>query len=225
MKKLLAFALSLLCVFSLFSCGVTVKMKFEDGELSGGGASYRYAPTGYEPTYQGEEYAVIKGKLEEKLYKIGNLDPKKWLTTEYCGEATLVYYSTDITLPTLAGMNPVNCFICEEGSGAFSVYSLGVENSSVNGSESSVEHEREIIASLVSALSENDEDQIWPRADVNEKYSLKFYSPDWEAIYYNVTYAVCGNEKILHDSVTGNTAVIGDILDEFIENTYDEHNS
>lgn len=222
MKKTAAILLLISMIF-LVSCSRTVKMKFsDDGTLTGGNSEYRYAPVGYEPTYQGEEYAVIKGTLEEKLYRIGSCDPEKWLTTEYSGAATLVYYSTDITLPTLSEMAPVSCFVCEQDINSFSVCTLGVEAESAD--SASVESERETIAALVSAIAENDEEQIWPRSDVSESYSLKFYSPDWEAIYYNVTYAICGDEKVLHDSVTGNTVLIGGLLDEYLENTYYAHN-
>ena len=217
MKKLLAIILSLCAVF-LVSCSRTVKMSFaEDGTLTGGGASYKFAPVGYEPTYQGEEYAVIKGTLEEKLYKIGDCDPKKWLATEYSGAATLVYYSTDITLPTLQEMEPTLCFICEQEANAFSVYTVG-EN------EETREHDLQVISQLVEMLKDGDENEIWPRSDVNYTYNLKFYSPDWEAIYYNVVYAVCGGGNFLYDRVTGNCVNAGSLLEEYYESIYTEEN-
>lgn len=204
----------------LSSCARTVKMSFsEDGTLEGGGNSYRFAPVGYEPTFQGDEYGEITGTLEEKLYKIGDCDPAKWLATEYSGASTLVYYSTDITLPTLAEMKPVNCFICEQDATAFSICALGVEGDGIE--NEAVTHDREVIAKMVEMVTAGDEDEIWPRNDLKYTYDLKFYSPDWPAIYYNVVYAVCGGGNFLYDRVTGNCINAGDILLEYYENFKD----
>lgn len=217
MKKTLAFFLAL-CALFLVSCNRTVKMSFDqDGTLKGGGVSYKFAPVGYEPTYQGEEYALITGTLEEKLYKIGNCDPEKWLATEYSGATTLVYYSADITLPTLSQMEPDKCFICEQDASTFSVYTIGED-------EQSREHDREVISTLVKMLEKGDEEELWPRDDIKYTYNLKFYSPKWEAIYYNVVYAVCDGGNFLYDRVTGNCVNAGDILLEYYDNTYNENN-
>lgn len=219
MKKALSLLLAIwLCVLFLVSCSRTVKLNFsDDGTLQGGGVTYKFAPVGYEPTYQGEEYGLITGTLEEKLYKIGSCDPKKWLTTEYSGAATLVYYDSDITLPTLAELEPSKCYICEQDKTSFSVYTLGED-------EESRLHDSEVISTLVKMLEKGDEDELWPRSDIIQTYNLKFYSPKWEAIYYNVVYAVCGGGNFLYDRVTGNCVNAGNILSEYLEGTYDESN-
>ncbi len=215
MKRFLALTL-FLCLI-LCSCSRTVKMNFsEDGTLTGGNCTYKFAPVGYEPTYQGEEYGEIQGTLSEKLYTIKDCDPREWLATEYTGAATLVYYSADIELPTLAEMKPVNCFICEQDAAAFSICALGVEGDNISGG--TVSHDREVIAGLVKMITEGDEDEIWPRSDLSYSYDLKFYSPDWPAIYYNVVYAVCRGGNFLYDRVTGNCVNAGDILLEYYEN-------
>ena len=187
----------------------------EDGTLSDGDINYKFAPIGYEPTYQGEEYAVIKGTMEETLYRIGDCDPEKWLATEYTGAATLVYYNTDITLPTLAEMAPTVCYICEQDAGAYSIYALGTD-------DEKAAHDAEVISQLVEMLKTSDENEIWPRSDIKYTYSLKFYSPDWDAIYYNVVYAVCSDGNYLYDRVTGNVVKIGDILEEYYDELYSE---
>lgn len=210
MKKVLSVFLLLTCLF-ISSCSRTVKLSFnEEGMLSDGTSSYRYAPVGYEPTYQGEEYGVIKGTLEEKLYKIGTCDPKLWLTTEYSGAATLIYYSSEITLPTLSELKPEKCFACDQDSSTFSVFVLG-EN------KASAKEDAAVIEKAVELLSSDSADEIWPRADVSYTYDLKFYSSDWEAIYYNVVYAVCDGGNFLYDRVTEKCVEVGDLFVSYYE--------
>lgn len=203
LKKLLRGVTALLAAVILCSCSHVVKMSYnDDGLLCGGGASYRFAPPGYEPTYQGEEYALIDNEMQETLYTIGECDPEEWLTTEFSGAATLVYYSSDITLPSLAEMKPDTMYFCEQGETVNAIHTVTAEDSS-------------IIADIIALLSDDTlENEIWPRGDVSETYQLKFYSSDWEAIYYNVVYAVGQNGNYLYDRVNDRCVLAGDILNE-----------
>ena len=69
MKRIISLALAIAFVLSLCSCKKIVNMEYtESGDLKGeNGVLYKYAPLGYEPTVQGEEYGLIKGVMEEKL--------------------------------------------------------------------------------------------------------------------------------------------------------------
>ena len=67
--------------------------------------------------------------MEEKLYKIGELSEKEWLTTEYSGSATLVFYNADIVLPTLSELKCDTVFICEQDVNTYSVATVGGEES------------------------------------------------------------------------------------------------
>ena len=181
----------------------------EDGTLvARDGAVYKYAPVGYEPTEQGEEYGLIEGILEEKLYKIGDMDPQLWLTTEYSGATTTVYYSETIDLPELSELSPELCYICEAGENVYSVYTLGESDG-----------EGEIIEGIISALyDETTEPEIWPRSDATETYMLKLYSEKWPAIYYNLVCAHCEGGGYVYDRASKKCVAIGDILNGFIEN-------
>lgn len=203
-------AASLLC-----SCTHLKKFNYdEDGILTGSGAGngYRYAPLGYEPVSVGSEYALIDNEMQEVLYLIGDEDPTQWLTTEYVGSATMVYYSTDIELPDLRKMAPEKVLFCDRGDTPNCFYTIG-----------EADGEKALVEKLVELLSDGEANEgIWPRSDINESYSLKFYSPDWTAIYYNVTYADCAGGNFIYDRVTGRCVNVGDILEKYYENTYDE---
>ena len=216
MKRIISIATALVLAFSLVSCNKIVKMEYtEEGDLQAeNGITYKYAPLGYEPTSQGEEYGLIKGVMEEKLYKIGELSEKEWLTTEYSGSATLVFYNADIVLPTLSELKCDTVFICEQDVNTYSVATVGGEESE------DVDKDREIIKKLVDALCDTTaENEIWPRGDAKETFRLKMYSEDWPAIYYSLTYAVCSDGNFVYDRVTKRCVNVGELLTPYLENT------
>lgn len=212
MKRIISIFLSIVILsLSLMSCSAKiVKMEFSENStlVAEDGTVYKYAPVGYEPTEQGEEYGLIEGIMEEKLYKIGDMDPTLWLTTEYSGAATTVYYSESIELPSVEELSPRLCYICEQGEKAYSIYTLG-----------SSEGEDSVIKELISAICDEEaEPEIWPRSDADETYMLKFYSEKWPAIYYNLVYAKCESGGYIYDRASKKCVAIGDILNGYIEN-------
>ena len=212
MKRIISIFLSIVILsVSLMSCSAKiVKMEFSENSdlVAEDGTVYKYAPVGYEPTAQGEEYGLIEGIMEEKLYKIGDMDPTLWLTTEYSGAATTVYYSESIELPSFEELSPELCYICEQGEKAYSIYTLG-----------EAEGEGEVVEEIVSAIyDEEAEPEIWPRSDADETYMLKFYSEKWPAIYYNLVYAQCESGGYIYDRASKKCVAIGDILNGYIEN-------
>ncbi len=192
-------------VMMLASCSRVIKMNYnDDGALCGGDAEYRFAPLGYEPTAQSEEYALIDNEMQETLYTIGDCDPKQWLTTEYAGAATMVYYSTDITLPDLEEMKPEKMYVCRQDVSVNAIAVLG-----------GTDEDDKVIADIIAMLNDNSiEDEIWPRGDVSETYQLKFYSSDWPAIYYNVVFAIGAKGNYFYDRVNSRCISAGDVLDE-----------
>jgi len=217
MKKTISLFLviiSVLC-FSV-SCSDTKEEKplekftmSEDGSIKGeGGAVYKCAPIGYEPVSQGKEYAILEITLPEKLYMIPGLDANKWLTTECVGNFTQIYYSPEITLPTLENMGAETLYLCDVGANTIALSSLGGENAKDR------DRDRAIINELISLLlDEGKENQIWPRMDSNETYSLKLSSPKWPEIYYSLEYAICDSGHYVYDKVNKRCVEIGDLLD------------
>lgn len=215
MKRLVSVftVVALLCC-GLCSCSKIEKMTYnDDGRLvAKNGRVYKYAPVGYEPTEQGEEYGIIDSILSEKLYRIGDIDPEEWLTTEYTGATTTVFYSENIELPTLAELNPELCYICEEEANTYAFYTIGDPSSKTSKSEV------EIIEKLIKMLTDEDAKvSLWPRGETDESYDLKLYSKNWPAIYYNLEYVREGSGNYVYDSVNRKCINVGDLLEDFFE--------
>lgn len=216
MKRIVSIALvPAMLLLLLVSCSEKiVKMEYnEDGALEArDGSLYKYAPVGYEPTNQGEEYGLIESALSEKLYRIGEEDPSEWLTTEYTGATTTVYYSADIELPTLSEMEPTLCYICEQDENIYSVYTLG------DGNNKDADAEVKIIDDIVNILEDDSiETAVWPRGDGAETYNLKMYSENWPAIYYNIVYVREGSSNYIYDRCNKKCVNVGDLLESFFE--------
>ncbi len=206
MKKTVAILMAAIVLAAgLCSCSHTVRLKFNDnGEIVGkGGLSYNYAPIGYEPTYQGEKWAYLEDEIGHDLYTIGDEDPEKWLTEEYTGATTMIFYSSDIDLPALAEMKPVTAYLCEQDENVYSISTIGDGGDGETG--------RQAIDKAVELL-ETGEKCMWPRTNSTATYQLKMYSPDWPAFYYNLVYTVCPDGNYLYDRVTEKCVEIGDIL-------------
>lgn len=116
MKKLSSIiALLLALVLLLASCGKGNKFEaegtgFVDKKTK---VTYKFAPLCYEPISLEEEIYGSDGELE--FHEITGRDPRKWL-----GEASGgVFYSDDITLPTLDRMAITRVEICAAGNQIF----------------------------------------------------------------------------------------------------------
>lgn len=216
MKRFLALFLAF-CLLFLVSCGAekNVKAVYNDKSQleADNGVTYNYAPGGYQPTNQGDEYGLIESVMEEKLYRISDLDPEKWLTTEYAGFATTVFYAESITLPSLADLEPELCYICEEDEAVISHYTLG------SGELENIDDERELIEKIVSLIGdESVEAEMWPRVNSDEAFVLKFYSEKWPAIYYCVEYVREGEGGYVYDYISKKCVNVGNILEGYFGN-------
>ena len=217
MKRAVALILALSLLF-LASCGAkgekSIEASYNENSqlVADNGVTYNYAPGGYQPTVQGKEVGVIDSPLEEKLYAVGENDTKKWLTTEYAGFATTVYYADSITLPTLAELSPKLCYICEEEETVISQYTLG------GGDLTEVDEERDIINKIIEMVGdESVEAEMWPRLS-GESYVLKFYSEDWPSIYYCLEFVRDGENGYVYDYISKKCINIGNILEGYFGN-------
>ena len=164
---------ALLAMLMLTGCSASlVNLKYEDGQLINKrlGLAYNAAPTNYEPVAVGEAYGYY-GDIDMTLYEIAGLNPKQWLTQAYAGSATTIFYSEDLTLPTLADMAPNKIHVC---TGEEITYGLvTVDNA-------------DAVAKVVD-LFMNGEEAEWPMLDSLDTYELKFASETWPNLYYNLT--------------------------------------
>ena len=184
--------------------------KNEEGQLvADNGVTYNRVPIGYQPVSQGEEYGVIKGVLEEKLYCVGSFDPKEWLTTESAGMATGVYCKEGIEIPALSELEPDLCYICQVGENVFSVYTLGdADNGALDKEKGKIEKIVEML------LDESVEAEMWPRYS-DETYSLMFYSENWPTLYYCVDYMRESGGNYVYDYASKKCINVGDLLEEY----------
>ncbi len=203
LKFLKSSLLIILAILFFVSCSSSlVSLKYENKHMINKrlGLSYVAAPLNYQPVSVGEAYAYYE-KADLTLYEIKGLDPKKWLTEEYTGASTTIFYSEDITLPTLSELGANKIFVCLEGE---VIYSLAtIDNVG-------------IIDTLIK-LFESGEAAEWPLIDSIQRYELKFYSEDdYPHIYYNLSYGEFPEGKFIYDRSTKRCVEIGNLLDDYI---------
>ena len=194
--------LLLLSLLLLVSCGGSVKLTYENGQLinKSKGLAYSPAPLNYEPAAIGEEYAVY-GKTATPLFEIIGLDPKEWLTEANTGTTTTVFYGTGVTLPTLREMDPDEVFVCINGVITYAQATV---------------RDKTAIGAMID-LFENGEQVDWPLTDSVRIYELKFHSTEgWPCIYYNLTFGEFPEGKFLYDRQTKRCVEIGDLLDNAV---------
>jgi len=214
MKRTASIILCIVAVLLLVSCGnksVTFTYNEENLLVGDDGELYKYAPFGaYEPTDQGEEYGVIKSVRTQKVYRIGDADPKEWITTEYSGGTTYLFYDSEITLPTLDTIDPELCYICIEDEAVFSVYTLGSPDNK------RMDEEKADIDAVINMLTDDSvEGSMYPLT-IEESYSLKLYSEKWPAIYYCLEYMKNANGNFVYDPISKKCVDVGDIIEGYI---------
>lgn len=205
MKKIIKSAVLLFFFMFLFvSCHQSlVTLKYKDGKMynKSAGLEYYVAPTNYQPVSIAGEYAYYK-KSDMILYKISGLNPKKWLTQEYKGSATSIFYSTDITLPTLEELDPDKLYICYEDEITYAV---------------AIVKDKKTVSELVYNFI-NGENVTWPLKDSIQTYEMKFHSDKNNPyIYYNLTYGKFESGEFLYDRNTKRCVEITGLLDDYIE--------
>lgn len=192
-----------LALLLLSSCSSTlVNLKYEDGQMKNKrlGLVYTPAPTNYEPVSVGEAYGYYE-KSDMTLYEIKGLDPKEWLTQAYAGSATTIFYSDDVTLPTLEELAPNKIFVTEGDSITIGVATI----------------DDQTVIDRVIDLFINGEYAEWPLVGAYKTYELKFYSEEnYPHIYYNLTYGEFDEGIFLYDRNTKHSVQIGDTLSDFI---------
>ena len=204
MKKTLCCVLAALV---LTGCSANlVNLDYKEGQLINKRLklAYNAAPTNYEPVSVGNPYGYYKD-MDMTLYEIAGLDPKEWLTQEYAGSATTIFYSDDQTLPTLTEMSPNKIHICTGETITYGVAS--VEDSAV-------------VGQLVD-LYMNGEAVEWPMLDSLDTYELKFVSVTHPHLYYNLTYYEYEEGIYIYDRNSKRCVEIGDLLENWIENSWE----
>jgi hypothetical protein len=200
-KKIIALTLALIAVVvAVSSCANAnlVSLKYKDGMLinKSAGLTYKPLPLTFEPAETVEEYAVYK---ETILYTLKGMDPTKWISEKYEGIAT-VFCAEDIEIPTLLtfGTNKITICLYEE-------LVLGIH----------VIEDAETIATVID-MFENGEETVWPLINSIGRYQLKFESPDYPGIYFNLEYGIFEEGSFIYDRTTKRCVSADGIFDGMI---------
>lgn len=205
MKKIFC---TLLAVLLLTSCSASlVNLKYKDGQLINKrlDLAYNAAPINYEPVSVGSAYAYY-GEIDMTLYEIPGMDKKLWLSQENIGSGTTVFYSDTLTLPTLPEMKPDTIYVCTGDDVTISVVTID---------------DKSLIDELVN-LFETGKETTWPNLDTVDTYEFKFYGETYPHLYYNLTYGEFSRGIFLYDRNTKRCVEIGDILEEWVYNEWEE---
>ncbi len=198
----------LLAAAVLTGCSASlVNLEYKDGQMINKrlGLAYYPAPTNYEPVSVGEAYGYY-GDMDMTLYQIAGLDPQEWLTQAYAGSATTIFYSEDITLPTLAEMEPTKIHVCTGENITYGVCTVD---------------DRDVVAAVVDLFT-NGEATEWPMLDSLDMYEMKFASNKYPHLYFNLTYYEYAEGVYLYDRNSKRCVEIGDMLESWIDNTWEE---
>lgn len=197
MRKIaLFYFLTTITLLIFTSCSSLVRITYDNGAYvdKTNDITYFAAGVSYEPMAVGSEYAKYNKMV---LYKIDGLEPQLWLTEKFEGIGS-IYYSSEITLPSLHEFQPVSFHICLVTE---TIQSLKV-----------IDDESEI-AVLLDAVA-NNEDAVLPAS--GESYHLKFTSELYPGIYYDLLYVQTAEGRCyLFDRDTKRCVEIGDTISKY----------
>ncbi len=202
--------MSVLLASLLFvSCGDDGKeyteYTYADGKItSEDGKSYIPAPMGFQPCNVGNKCAVRDKYFD--LYQLLGLDGKAistddWMTEEYAGNATSVYYRDTMTFPAYDEIPYSRCYICEEDE---------IVNFVVDFDD------KELIGTLIDKIA-NGAESIGRLDDAKSSYTLKFFSEDYPGLFFSVDYLIYDDAAYLYSITNKKYAEATGILDGYIE--------
>lgn len=201
MGRAVCFLTALFVGFSLAGCDNLVPLQYQDGRFVNRAGTLAYLPANgtYEPTEQGDAYAYYK-KGDITLYTIGRNDPALWLTEQYAGGATTVFYAESIALPALDELDAEKIIVCISD-----VKTVGICEIT----------DKALIDQTVALFTEGEACE-WPLVGSVLLYDLKFYSSDWPQIYMNLIYGEFEEGTFLYERATKRCVEIGGLLDSYI---------
>jgi len=210
MKKITAFLLFAaltLCMFFFTSCGDSLEQYvYKDGKIVSEDSSKSYiaAPMGFQPCGVGQKCAVRDGAFD--LYQVQDINGKnisvdEWMTEEYAGSATSVYYRDTLTLPSFSEIDYDVCYVCEEDTTVVSIATI---------------EDKDIIGTLISRIANGD--SSFPTLDEpTTVYKLKFYSAEYPSVFYSIDYLIFEDGAYLFNRGTRTYAEASSLIDGYID--------
>ena len=150
----------------------------------------------------GEKCAVKDGAFD--LYVM--TDPEgtpvssdEWMSGEYAGAATTVYYREGISLPSFEKIDYSKCFICKEDESVISFATI---------------EDKELIGKLISGAASGKEMTMLDEPAAT--YTLKFYSEEYPALFYSVDYLIFDHASYLFVRDGKTYADVTGLIDDLI---------
>ncbi|HHT54884.1 MAG TPA: hypothetical protein GX011_08190 [Clostridiales bacterium] len=162
------------------------------------GVSYTDAPSTYEPTALGREYARWKSPGGRVVfYEIEGMDPSLWLAEE----GKTVFYSTEATLPALPQMEPNRILICVEQTLTIAIAEI-IDPGEIR---------------ILVDIWETGEAIPYPSTVPKATYRIKFVSQLYPGLLYSLIYIEYDNgDRLLYSRDNGRCVYAGDILHSYI---------
>ncbi len=211
MKRFLSvFTLTALIFCAVFSAscgnGGAANYNYKDGKIvsSDGKKTFLCAPMGFQPYHTGVKCATLNGKTD--LYSLIGKDGKsvsvdEWMSEEYAGNMSSVYYRDSIDLPSFDKIVYSACDICEEDQRVVSFASI---------------EDKAAIVDLIDRLA-NGTTSFNRLDDAKARYTLKFFSDDFPAIMFSADLFVYDDAIYLYAVSTGRYAEVTELLASYIE--------
>ena len=198
----------LLCSLLAVSCGGDDEFPeytYADGKItSEDGKSYTPAPMGFQPQNVGGKCAVRDKAFD--LYQVLRLDgtavsTEDWMTEEYAGNVTSVYYGEGVTLPDFDKINFSHCYVCEEDEIVNFVTDFD---------------DKKLIDTMIDRVANGTEST--GRLDESvSSYTLKFSSDEYPGIFFSIDYLIYDDAAYLYSICSKRYAEATGLLDRYIE--------
>ena len=216
-KKLLKFLSVLLCAALLSSCSGGMRMDFDaDGNyfIAETGASYKRAPSCYEPEVSDRLYAELEiNGIKTDYYEVEGADPSRLLADEF----STLFYSTGYELPSLENM----------GVSLVSLYNESASLSSISDIR-----DADKISEIIEIYNEGEAAPYYSGLKSSLALVVRFFSPEHPGFCYTLTYveykediidtaesgeSINYGRKFLYNRSAGRCVMAGDIFSEYIE--------
>jgi len=165
---------------------------------------YAVSSVSYEPVSVGEEYGEITsdGTI---LYRIGNTDPKIYLTEEYNGIG-MIFYNRDYKLPTLSEFEADAAYVCRGETQTLCILEI---------------HEADMIDQIVNIMLSGE--QTYTPTNIENSYSMKLASSENPDIYYTIRYIIAADgTRYLQDRGEKICVNAGDLLSDKLMSAAEE---
>ncbi len=199
MKKKTVAATALLLSLSLL-CSCTPKLTEKDGKLidSKSGITYVAAPLCFEPSHIDDELFGECKELGLELYPVTGQPTELYISEKYEGIGGIWYAEGEVVMPTLDEFGAERVYICVETMITTAIAQITDKDD--------IDAIIDVFMSGEACSSPND----------GKGYKLKFESPDYAGIFYNLLYIAGDETNYIYDRSTKRCVDAGLLLEKYL---------